>query len=68
MSAQMFPIREDLSDLPYAEQVVNDALSNLNEKFYVFHSVQWLKKTKKYAATWKETDFLILNRKRRTGA
>ena len=62
MSAQMFPIREDLSDLPYAEQVVYDALSNLNDKFYVFHSVQWLKKTKKWAATWKENDFLILNR------
>lgn len=62
MSARMFPIREDLSDLPYAEQLVYDALSELSETFYVFHSVQWLKKTKKWAATWKENDFLILNR------
>lgn len=62
MSAQMFPIREDLSDLPYAEYVVYDALSNLNDKFYVFHSVRWFKKTKKWATTWKENDFLILNR------
>lgn len=60
--ANIYPIKEDLSDLPYAELKVYEALEQLGKNFYVFHSVQWLKKTKKWAATWKENDFLILNR------
>ncbi len=60
--AQIYPIKEDLSDLPYAELCVYEILEKLGKNFYVFHSVQWLKRTKKWAATWKENDFLILNR------
>ena len=60
--ATIYPIKEDLSELPYAEFTVYEALEQLGKNFYIFHSVQWLKKTKKWAATWKENDFLILNR------
>ena len=60
--AVIYPIKEDLSEIPFAELKVYEALEQLGKNFYVFHSVQWLKKTKKWAATWKENDFLILNR------
>lgn len=60
--ANIYPIKEDLSDLPYAELMVYEALEKLGKNFYIFHSVQWLKMTKKWAATWKENDFLIINR------
>ncbi len=60
--ATIYPIKEDLSAIPFAELKVYEALENLGKNFYVFHSVQWLKKTKKWAAIWKENDFLILNR------
>lgn len=40
-----------------AELKVYEALEKLGKNFYIFHSVQWLKKTKKWAATWKENDF-----------
>lgn len=60
--ANIYPIKEDLSEVPFAELKVYEALEQLGKNFYVFHSVQWLKKTKKGAATWKENDFLILNR------
>ena len=55
-------IKEDLSEVPFAELKVYEALEKLGKNFYIFHSVQWLKKTKKWAATWKENDFLIINR------
>lgn len=60
--ATIYPIKEDLSEIPYAELKIYEALEKLGKNFYVFHSVQWLKKTKKWAATWKENDFLIINR------
>ena len=60
--ATIYPTKEDLSELPYAEFTVYEALERLGKNFYIFHSVQWLKKTKKWASTWKENDFLILNR------
>lgn len=60
--ANIYPIKEDLSDIPFAELKVYEALEELGKNFYVFHSVQWLKKTKKWAATWKENDFLIINK------
>lgn len=60
--ANIYPIKEDLSELPFAEFKVYEALEKLGKNFYIFHSVQWLKKTKKWAATWKENDFLIINR------
>lgn len=60
--AQIFPQREDLSDLPYSEIKVYELLEKLPETFYVFHSVQWIKKGSKWKSTWKENDFLILNK------
>lgn len=62
MCAQIFPIKEDLSEVPYSEICVYDFLEGLGKNFYIFHSVKWLKKTRKWAATWKENDFIILNR------
>ena len=60
--ANIYPIKEDLSELPFAEFKVYEALEKLGKNFYIFHSVQWLKKTIKCADTWKENDFLIINR------
>ena len=60
--AQMYPSKEDLADIPYAELRVYELLEKLNSNFTVFHSVQWLKKGNKWKSTWKENDFLILNR------
>lgn len=60
--ANIYPIKEDLSELPYVELKVYEALEKLGQNFYIFHSVQWLKKTRKWPATWKENDFLIINR------
>lgn len=53
--ANIYPIKEDLSEVPFAELKVYEALEKLGKNFYIFHSVQWLKKTKKWAATWKES-------------
>ena len=61
--AQMYPIKEDLEEIPYSELRVYDVLSTLGEGFTVFHSVQWVKRGNKWKSTWKENDFLILNRK-----
>ena len=60
--ATIYPIKEELSEIPYAELKVYEALEKLEKNFFIFHSVQWLKRTKKWAATWKENDFLIINR------
>ena len=62
MCAQIFPIKEDISEMPYSEFQVYEMLEKLDEKFVVFHSVQWLKKSNKWKSTWKENDFLILHR------
>lgn len=62
MGARIFPIKEDCSDMPYSESVVYDALSKLGNNFVIFHSVQWIKRSNKWKSTWKENDFLILNR------
>ena len=61
--AQIYPIKEDLSELPYSEMRVYDALSKLGDEFYIFHSVQWVKRGNKWKSTWKENDFLILHKK-----
>lgn len=63
MPAHIFPKGEDLTELPASEKDVYDFLSKLNDDFYVFHSVQWAKKSHKWKTTWKENDFLILNKK-----
>lgn len=55
-------MKEDLSELPYSEMRVYDALSKLGDEFYIFHSVQWIKRGNKWKSTWKENDFLILHK------
>ena len=60
--AQMYPNKEDLTEVPYSELRVYDLLSNLGKNFTIFHSVQWVKRGSKWKSTWKENDFLILNR------
>ena len=60
--AQMYPIKEDLEEVPYSEIRVYELLSELGENFTIFHSVQWVKRGSKWKSTWKENDFLILNR------
>jgi hypothetical protein len=57
--AQVFPHKEDLSDVPFSELRVYDLLSNFRIRFNVFHSVQWIKKGSKWKSTWKENDFLF---------
>ena len=61
--AQIYPVKEDLTEVPYSELRVYDLLSALGDSFTIFHSVQWVKKGNKWKSTWKENDFLILNRK-----
>ena len=61
--AHIFPAKEDISELPYSELKVYELLSSLGDNFTVFHSVQWVKRGNKWKSTWKENDFLILNRR-----
>ena len=61
--AHIYPIKEDLEEVPYSEIRVYDLLESLGNNFTVFHSVQWVKKGNKWKSTWKENDFLILNPK-----
>ena len=63
MCAMMYPQKEDITDLPFAEREVYDALEKLGDGYVVFHSVQWIKRNNKWKSTWKENDFLILHRK-----
>lgn len=60
--AQIYPTKEDLTEVPYSEIRVYELLEKLPDTFYVFHSVQWIKKGRKWKSTWKENDFLILNK------
>lgn len=60
--AHIYPIKEDLSDVPYSEVRVYELLEKLGNNFTVFHSVQWVKRGSKWKSTWKENDFLILNK------
>ena len=60
--ADIYPIKEDLTEVPYSEIRVYDELSKLSNTFTIFHSVQWIKKGNKWKSTWKENDFLILNK------
>ena len=41
---------------------VYELLEQLDNHFTVFHSVQWVKRGHKWKSTWKENDFLILNK------
>ena len=38
--AHMFPQKEDLTEIPFAELRVYELLEGLPNAFYVFHSVQ----------------------------
>ena len=60
--AEIYPIKEDITDMPYSEVRVYEALGELSKTFTIFHSVQWVKKGNKWKSTWKENDFLILNK------
>lgn len=62
MPAHIFPKDDEMKDIPYSERLVYDYLSKLNDSFYIFHSVQWVKKNHNKNYTWKENDFLILNK------
>lgn len=59
--AHIYPLKEDLTDVPYSEIRVYENLAELGNGFYIFHSVQWVKRGSKWKSTWKENDFLILN-------
>lgn len=59
--AQLFPVKEELEDIPFSEKVVYEFLSNLNDDYTVFHSVKWSKRSHRWKSTWKENDFLIFN-------
>lgn len=62
MCARIYPSKEDISDMPYSESIVYDYLSKLSDTFTIFHSVRWVKRGNKWKSTWKENDYLILNR------
>ena len=62
--AHIYPTKEDISEMPYAELRVYELLSSLGPGFTVFHSVQWAKRGSKWKTTWKENDFLILHPQR----
>ena len=61
--AYIYPLKEELKDVPYSERIVYDLLKDLEKDFIIFHSVQWVKKGRRWKSTWKENDFLILNPK-----
>ena len=63
MGATIYPNKEDISDMPLSEKMVYELLRGLSENFIIFHSVQWVKRGHKWKSTWKENDFLILNKK-----
>lgn len=44
MPAHIYPKDDEMKDIPYSERLVYDYLSKLNDSFYIFHSVQWVKK------------------------
>ena len=60
--AHLFPQKEDLMDVPFSELRVYELLAGLPNSFYIFHSVQWVKRGSKWKSTWKENDFLILHK------
>ena len=62
MGATIYPLKEDISEMPYSEVSVYEFLEKLSDKYIIFHSVRWLKRNNKWKSTWKENDFLILNR------
>jgi hypothetical protein len=61
--AIIYPQKEDLTDVPFSEIRVYELLENLPDTYHVFHSVRWVKRGSKWKSTWKENDFLILNKK-----
>lgn len=60
--AYIYPKKYDLTDLPYSEKKVYELLEKLPNTYYIFHSVKWIKKTSGRKSTWKENDFIILNK------
>ena len=62
MCAMMYPQKEDITDLPFSEREVYEFLEKLGDGYVIFHSVQWMKRSNKWKSTWKENDFLIINK------
>lgn len=63
MTTHIFPKIDDYTEIPASEKLIFNVLSKLSDDFYIFYSVQWVQKKHKWKTTWKENDFLILNRK-----
>ena len=61
--ARIYPIKESIDEMPISERLVYEYLESLSDSFTIFHSVQWIKRGNKWKSTWKENDFLILNKK-----
>lgn len=60
--AYMYPcIREKVS-APTAEQLVYDELKKLPDDYFIFHSVQWVRKNLNRNFTWYENDYLIFHK------
>lgn len=60
--AYMYPcIREKVS-APTAEQLVYDELKKLPNDYFIFHSVQWVRKNLNRNFTWYENDYLIFHK------
>lgn len=62
MTTHIYPNVIDDSEIPKSEKDVYDFLSKLPDDFYIYHSVQWEKINNKWKTTWKENDFLIINK------
>ena len=60
--AKMYPNSIEYVNAPYSEGLVYKALSNLNDDFVIFHSIQWTKRSITKSFTWYENDFLILHK------
>lgn len=45
--ANIYPIKEDLSEVPFAELKVYEALEKLGKNFYIFHLCSVAKENKK---------------------
>ena len=60
--SNIFPKKEFLDEMPYAERVVYDFMANLDNSFHIFYSVRWVKPKRNKNYIWKENDFLILSK------
>lgn len=59
--AKFFPAIEHDFNNSYGEQQIFDALHQLPDDWYIFHSIRWSKRTRYGSITWGEADFVIFN-------